>query len=141
MCQVLSQIIHYNDIGIKYMKYKIDKLSMVLIVIFLIAIGYMFYSVKLKEDRWSDSTLEKRYTIGKVIRFNYYGKGGASTFRYNFNYYIKDFEGEFIIANIIGFDNKEHVNHGKITSNLLRLSNKELNAYVGKRFYVKFIVD
>src|SRR5690625_1450322 len=112
----------------------------IVLTLVLLIIIYMFANVSLSKSRWKNESLEKRYTIATIYDYENPVKN-AGAFKYKFNFNQKLFSSSFLLANRISFKNKEHTNHYKIEPKLMRLSTKELQIYVGKRYYVKFIVN
>lgn len=108
----------------KKTKYKIDWGVLILTTCFIGLIGYMFVVNEKRKNKWTDSKLDKRYTQGVITEYKHRGRGGPSSFEYNFK-----------------FGNKNYTNEYLILSKIQQLPIEELKTYVGKSFYVKFIVD
>lgn len=108
----------------KNTKYKIDWRVLIIITCFIGLIAYMFITDKNRKNKWADPTLDKRYTQGVIIEYKHRGRGGPSSFVYNFK-----------------LGNRNYTNEYLILSKMQQLPKEELKTYIGARYCVKFIVD
>jgi|SRR5699024_10313940 len=106
------------------MKRKLDLGIIVFILPVLIVIIYGIFKVVSRNKKWDDNNLEKRYSTANIVDYKNHGKTGPPTFEYKFQFNNENYNSVYLIVS------KER-----------SMPSKELKKYIGKRFYVKFIVD
>lgn len=121
------------------LKNKNIQVAIIIIPVLLIVI-YMIINVELSKSKWNNENLKKKYTIATICEFKAPVKS-TSFFKFRFIYNEKSYINRFGLAYRINFKNEKHTNHNKIIPEIIKLSIPELEDYVGKRFYVKFIVN
>jgi len=114
------------------------QVTIILIPVLLIAVYII--NGRISQDKWSNEKLVKNYTVATIYEYRNPLKSTAF-FKYNYKYDGEMYRNQLGLGKRIGSKNEKHTNNNEIISDFIKLSPEELETFVGKRFYVKFIAD